>query len=280
MLTPLSTKEGQISKETVKEVETKAATEIEKSVPAAYKEIKGYYLKNAIKLNSETNFFILDSEKRFDEFLSKSHTAADVSVKPDFKRNMAVVIALQRSTAQYDIKLTGAYLIDSYAYVNYEISEMKNLQISYYSLSAKIFEIERPQILTNVCFSDPDKKTTVLPFGNRIEGSPSNLAEMLKDYTGIYRGIIPAADGPGIETVLHLLPDYSFNLKEIYLSNPDRVFQSYGKWAPASDLSSFTLNYDKDLKDQARYRFINKRMIEKLDIYGEKIDSELYKLKK
>jgi uncharacterized lipoprotein NlpE involved in copper resistance len=149
-------------------------------------------------------------------------------------------------------------------------------------LNAKIFEIEKPQIAMNICFIDADRNAKVLPLGKRNEYSPSSLDDLIRHYTGTYKGTLPAADGPCISTGLVLSKDYTFNLKTIYLSDPDRVFETEGKWATTSDLSSFVLNYDNPGEEQTYFRFLNKSTIEQLDIYGEIIESEYdyYKLKK
>ena len=269
----------EVSKETAKKVESKAVSEIAQSVPVAVKEMKGYFLKNNIKLDEGINFFVLSSEKRFDDILGTSAIETNISQKPDFKNKIAVVLSLNRSAQMYDIKITRAYAIGSDVYIEYVFPQNRQ-DIAYYALSAKIFEIEKPQIVTNICFMDAAGNSKVMHFGNRNEYSPSNLNDLIQYYTGTYKGTLPAADGPGISTVLVLSKDYTFNLKQIYLSNTDRVFETSGKWAPTGDLSSFVLNYDKPDAQRTIFRFVNKSTIEQLDIYGETIDSGFYKLKK
>lgn len=48
--------------------------------------------------------------------------------------------------------------------------------------------------------------------------------------SGIYQGVIPGADGPGIEMTLYLYPDGRCYSRETYLKNPKEVFYSYPRW--------------------------------------------------
>lgn len=47
-------------------------------------------------------------------------------------------------------------------------------------------------------------------------------AETSLDYRGTYRGVLPAADCPGIETTLTLKPDGTYSLHEEYLERNAR----------------------------------------------------------
>ena len=47
-------------------------------------------------------------------------------------------------------------------------------------------------------------------------------AETSLDYRGTYRGVLPAADCPGIETTLTLKPDGTYSLHEEYLERDAR----------------------------------------------------------
>jgi hypothetical protein len=269
----------EVSKATAKQVEMKAITEAERSVPMAVREIKGYFLKNSVKLESGINFFILSSEKRFDEILGASAIESDMDPKPDFKNKVVAVLSLERLPKRCDIKIIKAYAIGSDIYVEYDASQNQQ-ELSYYALSAKIFEIEKPQIATNICFTDAEKNSKVLPLGNRTQYSPLNIDDLLMYYIGVYKGTLPSADGSRVSTVLVISKDYTFNLKQIYLSNSDRVFETSGNWAATSDLSSFVLNYDKPANSQTAFRFVDKSTVEQLDIYGEVIDSGFYTLRK
>ncbi|MDR1104437.1 MAG: copper resistance protein NlpE, partial [Endomicrobium sp.] len=101
-------------------------------------------------------------------------------------------------------------------------------------------------------------------------------SDMLDNYTGIYKGIFSSADNNKILTELDLRADYSYTLRQEYLTDNGRVFESSGKWYPSVDISSFVLNKNKDLI----FYFINKNTIEKLGNNGERLESGNYILKK
>ena len=54
-------------------------------------------------------------------------------------------------------------------------------------------------------------------------------AETSLDYRGTYRGVLPAADCPGIETTLTLKPDGTYSLHEEYLER-DACFDTEGAY--------------------------------------------------
>jgi hypothetical protein len=91
----------------------------------------------------------------------------------------------------------------------------------------------------------------------------------------VYKGTLSAAEG-NIFTELNLKEDYSYTLKQEYLTINGKIFQSFGKWYPSENLSSFVLNKNKDLI----FYFVDKNTIEKLDNKGAKIKSDLCQLKK
>lgn len=268
-----------VTKETVKEVEAKAA-DVSQREGLQFQELPGYYLKTGVKLESEMNFIIGDSEKKFGELLGVKKSMAGLLEYPDLKKNLVAVFATRPSINAVDIKIVEAYSVGSDIYIDYELAPKEDPEVGYFINNMKAFIVERPKQVTNVSFVDPAKKMTIIPFGKRSAGSPSSADIMLKYYTGTYRGTIPAADGPGIIMILTLAPDFTFNLQQTYLSHPDRTFESSGNWAPTEDLSSFVINYDKDKNDRMRFYFNDKNQIEMLDQDGEKIDSNNYKLKK
>ena len=56
-----------------------------------------------------------------------------------------------------------------------------------------------------------------------------HYAETSLDYRGTYRGVLPAADCPGIETTLTLKPDGTYSLHEEYLER-DARFDTEGAY--------------------------------------------------
>lgn len=279
--TPSSQKYS-ITKETVKEVEKKVEIpeQKEQRIDLEFSKFNGYFIKNDIKLYSGMNFFTINSPKVLEKYLAKSKKVLQSDANPDFKKNLIVLLAMPNSKDKFDINISQIYSIGSDIFINYEVTESADEKVFYFTSSFQAYTIARPQIVTNLCFIDQGNNKTTIPFGNRNSSSPANLHAMLKYHTGTYKGVIPSEDSSDISMTLTLEPDYTFNLKQYYLSNAERVFETTGKWAPTEDLSSFVLNYDKPKYDQMRFYFLNMKTIEKLDMNGESINQDLYKLKK
>lgn len=275
------TDQASVPRETVRQIETKAADTSEAEI-LNFKELDGYFLKNNVKLTDNVNFFTVSAQKDFDKILGIAKTMTNVITPVDFKNSMVVVVAMKPSQSLNNIKITKAYLMGSDVYVEYEILPAGIPDVGYFLSNMAAFAIQRPKQILNVSFVDTNKKMTILPFGRRIAGSPSSLEVLLKYYTGRYKGTIPAADGPGIAMMLTLSSDYTYRLEQSYLSNPARTFESTGKWAPSDDLSFFVLDYEKPKQEQTAFCFLDRSTIEKLDINREKIETsaELYRLKK
>ncbi|MDR2426186.1 MAG: copper resistance protein NlpE [Endomicrobium sp.] len=270
-----------VPREKIREIKTKAE-DTSRTESLAFKELDGYFLKNSVKLVDDVNFFVISSQKIFDNFLRQSKTITDVAAFPDFKNNLTVIIAMKPSQILNDIKIVKAYFIENDIYIEYEIVPQSTPEIGYFTSNVKTFEIEKSKQVLNVSFVDTNKNMTILPFGRRTAASPVSIDALLKYYTGRYKGTIPAADDAGIAMILTLSNDYTYRLEQSYLSNPARTFESAGKWSPSDDLSFFVLDYDKPTDEQMAFYFLGRSIIEKLDIYHEKIETspELYRLKK
>lgn len=68
------------------------------------------------------------------------------------------------------------------------------------------------------------------------------------DWAGTYRGVLPCADCPGIETVLTLTDDDRYVLRTRYLERGDQVFTTQGRfdWSAAGD--AITLSGERPLR--------------------------------
>jgi hypothetical protein len=207
--------------------------------------------------------------------LGIAKAVSNIVVVPNFSKSVLLIIAEKPSVNLRDINVTQIYMKENNMYVEYDIKEQESDK-DYFVKNLGIFEVEKPSIILNVYFVNKDSKAFVVPFGNRNDKSPLNVSDMLDNYTGIYKGIFPAADNDKILTELDLRSDYSYTLRQEYLTDNGRVFESSGKWYPSLDISSFVLNKNKDLI----FYFINKNTIEKLDDTGERLKSGSYILKK
>ena len=74
-------------------------------------------------------------------------------------------------------------------------------------------------------------------------------AETSLDYEGTYKGVLPAADCPGIETTLILNPDKTFTLHSVYIDR-DSSFDE-------KELIRWKVNI-LTLKEEAEKQHINK----------------------
>lgn len=260
----------------IKEVELKnVELEAEQKQSLQFKECFGFFLKNNVKLPNNINFFTVNSTLKFKNLLGITKAMSNTVVVPNFGKSVLLIIAEKPSVNLRDISINQIYMKEDNIYVEYEVKEQESDK-NYFVQNLGIFEIEKLPVILNVYFVNKDNKAFVVPFGNRSDKSPLNVSDMLENYTGVYKGIFPAADNNKILTELDLRPDYSYTLRQEYLTDSGRVFESSGKWYPSLDISSFVLNKNKDLI----FYFINKNTIEKLDDTGERLESGSYILKK
>ena len=94
--------------------------------------------------------------------------------------------------------------------------------------------------------------------------------------SGTYEGVLPCADCEGINTVLKLNPDKSFEIEETYLGRDDNPFISKGSYT-VNNTGKITLtSSDSTMYPNPRYfEVISDNEIRMLDIEGNKIDSDL-----
>lgn len=100
------------------------------------------------------------------------------------------------------------------------------------------------------------------------------------DWAGTYKGILPCADCEGIETVLKLNTDNSYQLSTTYVGKDATAFQQLGQFKWDSSGSVVQLLEQKD--GPAYYKVIENQLIQ-LDMSGQIISGNLaekYKLNK
>ena len=99
------------------------------------------------------------------------------------------------------------------------------------------------------------------------------------DWAGVYTGIIPAADGPGINVRLRLNSDESFTLSYEYVDRPNNQFDSTGSFKWDNKGSTVIL----DVKNMPPYYKVVENALIQLDMKGKQIKGNLandYVLKK
>ncbi|GHT73896.1 hypothetical protein FACS1894124_2980 [Spirochaetia bacterium] len=99
------------------------------------------------------------------------------------------------------------------------------------------------------------------------------------NWDGVYRGVIPAADGPGINVEITLGLDGTYSISYQYIDRGDEVFTASGtfQWNDAG--SAIVL----DVTDMPPHYQVGENILIQLDMAGEKITGDLadnYILKK
>ncbi len=97
-----------------------------------------------------------------------------------------------------------------------------------------------------------------------------HYAENSLDYWGVYKGTLPAADCPGIETTLVINDDGTFNLTSVYIERDSTI---EGKGTYTLEKGYMTLTFDGD--EEAQYYFIGENKATRLNANKEFVDGEL-----
>ena len=69
-----------------------------------------------------------------------------------------------------------------------------------------------------------------------IEASDIHNAETSLDCEGTYKGVLPAADCPGVETTLTLNADKTFALHQVYIDQKNGTFDEKGTYTVEENL--------------------------------------------
>ncbi|NWF88407.1 MAG: copper resistance protein NlpE N-terminal domain-containing protein [Ignavibacteriaceae bacterium] len=92
------------------------------------------------------------------------------------------------------------------------------------------------------------------------------------DWDGTYIGILPCADCEGIETMIKLNKDLTYELKTKYLGKDETAFESKGTFTWNDQGNTITLS---GLETAPRYYFVGENMIRQLDMHGKQITGAL-----
>lgn len=95
-----------------------------------------------------------------------------------------------------------------------------------------------------------------------------NAADSL-DYAGVYEGLLPAADGPGIQTTLTLNKDNTFTLRSEYVDQENGVFNDAGSFTV--DGNVLTL----DMDGQPYYYQVEEGRVRMLDMDKQPVTGPL-----
>jgi heat shock protein HslJ len=91
------------------------------------------------------------------------------------------------------------------------------------------------------------------------------------DWDGIYRGVLPCADCPGIQTTIYLNRDLTYLKRTKYLDRPDSAEETKGMFSWNAAGNTITL---KGAGDPASY-FVGENTLTQLDMKGNKITGNL-----
>lgn len=72
-----------------------------------------------------------------------------------------------------------------------------------------------------------------------------HTAEIALSYCGIYQGVIPAADAPGIQVTLILNDDNTFEIQETFLEKEDGDFQEKGAYLIEGNVLTLFREHDE-----------------------------------
>lgn len=103
-----------------------------------------------------------------------------------------------------------------------------------------------------------------------VNPDPAHNARNALDWAGAYRGVLPCADCPGIETVVILANDGTYRTRSKYLGKNDQVFSDQGRftWNEAGNTVTFAG------REPARY-FVGENRLIRLALDGSRITGAL-----
>ncbi len=138
---------------------------------------------------------------------------------------------------------------------------MKKMRIGKVDIKNKVMILGAAlTALAAACGSNTTKRAADTP----PSASDMHTSEMSINYQGTYKGVIPAADCPGIEMTLKLGADGSYDLHMKYLER-DADFKASGEYAVEGNLLTLegsTPGYYKIEENRLRYLDAEKKPIE------------------
>jgi len=103
----------------------------------------------------------------------------------------------------------------------------------------------------------------------------------IKGFAGSFKGTLPCADCPGIDTKLTLAADGSFKLDETYRDRKDGTSAIDGTWTVEADDRHIRLDPNSKSDNDRVYEILSGDEIRLLDQEGKRIEGDLpYSLKR
>lgn len=112
-----------------------------------------------------------------------------------------------------------------------------------------------------------------------VKSQPSEVvdehnAKNSLDYLGVYKGVLPCADCEGIETLIVLNEDETYEITRKYLGKDENVFSDMGSYVWQEDGN--TLEFE-DTNSNTSYYFVSENKLIALDEDKNKISGALAK---
>lgn len=116
------------------------------------------------------------------------------------------------------------------------------------------------------------KEESLINTGEQTDGQVIDMSNAKNsiNYLGTYKGVVPCADCEGIETVITLNPDESYNIKETYLGKSANSFEDVGSFDWMEDGNRLRL---EDTDSNIRFFTVSERKLVMLDRDGNPIES-------
>lgn len=92
------------------------------------------------------------------------------------------------------------------------------------------------------------------------------------DYIGTYKGILPCADCEGLETVICINENNTYNIKTQYQGKGEKVFEQKGIFSWNKEGNTIVL---ADVKNGPNQYFVGENTLTQLDMSGKKISGDL-----
>lgn len=115
------------------------------------------------------------------------------------------------------------------------------------------------------CFSESAISTT--HFAENEHVSVNSL-----DWHGRYAGVVPCADCPGIETIITLNQDHTYQLRTRYLGKDDRIFERQGNFVWEENGNVIHM---QDFPEGADRYHVGENVLFQLDKQGKRITGDL-----
>lgn len=105
-----------------------------------------------------------------------------------------------------------------------------------------------------------------------LDNVAAHNAKNSLDYIGTYKGILPCADCEGLETVICINENNTYNIKTQYQGKGDKVFEQKGTFSWNKEGNTIVL---EDVKNGPNQYFVGENTLTQLDMSGKKITGNL-----